>query len=226
MSIGPDFVKIHLPQLLLLWRNALPKPLSKENSAQRDLVELSYLTLVRECALGSILSFLESNQRLVTLDVSIRIAALLQNTIDFLDALPIKVKDEDPSSRIVPALHFSDLAIMLRRRVLQCYTRLIGSGPVAGTDALGESKLLSLAVTLFADPTYSPNSLESSIANSAASFDSIWDVADNRAFGISGLAQGQTIKPLPGEDITLKQSGWQHNAGDYVDVDDAVGLKS
>ncbi|KAL8977408.1 MAG: hypothetical protein Q9205_006784, partial [Flavoplaca limonia] len=222
MSIGPDFVKIHLPQLLLLWRNALPKPLSRENSAQRDLVELSYLTHVRECALGSILSFLESNQRLVTLDVSIRIAALLQNTVDFLDTLPTKVKDEDPSSRIVPALHFSDLVVMLRRRVLQCYTRLINSGPVAGNDALGESKLLSLAVTLFADPTYSPSSLESSIANSAASFDSIWDVADNRGFGVSGLVQGQTIKSLLGEDIISEQVRWQHKAGDHVDVDDAL----
>ncbi|KAL8847335.1 MAG: hypothetical protein Q9221_007618 [Calogaya cf. arnoldii] len=222
MSLGPDFVKIHVPQLLLLWRNALPKPLTRENSAQRDLAELSYLTHVRECALGSLLSFLESNQRLVTLDVSIRIAALLQNTIDFLDTLPAKVKDEDPSSRIVPALHFSDLVVMLRRRVLQCYTRLINFGPISGTDALGESKLVSLAVTLFADPTYSPGSLESSIANSAASFDSIWDVADNRGFGVSGLVQGQTIKPLPGEETSSEHVRGQDKTEDHVDIDDAL----
>ncbi|KAL8670288.1 MAG: hypothetical protein Q9168_005172, partial [Polycauliona sp. 1 TL-2023] len=222
MSMGPDFVKIHVPQLLLLWRNALPKPLSRENSAQRDLAELSYLAHVRECALGSVLSFLESNQRLVTLDVSIRIAALLQNTVDFLDTLPTKVKDEDPSSRIVPALHFSDLVVMLRRRVLQCYTRLINFGPISVTDALGESKLLSLAVTLFADPTYSPGSLESSIANSAASFDSIWDVADNRGFGVSGLVQGQTIKPLPGEETSPGHVRRQDKADDHVDIDEAL----
>lgn len=226
MSMGPDFVKIHVPQLLLLWRNALPKPLTRENSAQRDLAELSYLTHVRECALGSILSFLESNQRLVTLDVSIRIAALLQNTVEFLDILPAKVKDEDPSSRIVPALHFSDLVVMLRRRVLQCYTRLINFGPISSTDALGESKLLSLAVTLFADPTYSPGSLESSIANSAASFDSIWDVADNRGFGVSGLVQGQTIKPLPGEGISSEHIRWHAKTDHHVDIDDSVGPKS
>ncbi|KAI4267598.1 MAG: hypothetical protein L6R38_008194, partial [Xanthoria sp. 2 TBL-2021] len=222
MSMGPDFVKIHVPQLLLLWRNALPKPLTRENSIQRDLAELSYLTHVRECALGSVLSFLESNQRLVTLDVSIRIAGLLQNTVDFLDTLPAKVKDEDPSSRIVPALHFSDLIVMLRRRVLQCYTRLINFGPISSTDSLGESKLLSLAVTLFADPTYSPGSLESSIANSAASFDSIWDVADNRGFGVSGLVQGQTIKPLPGEGLSSEHLRWQDKTDDHVDIDDAL----
>ncbi|KAI4263605.1 MAG: hypothetical protein L6R42_001258 [Xanthoria sp. 1 TBL-2021] len=222
MSMGPDFVKIHVPQLLLLWRNALPKPLTRENSVQRDLAELSYLTHVRECALGSVLSFLESNQRLVTLDVSIRIAGLLQNTVDFLDTLPAKVKDENPSSRIVPALHFSDLVVMLRRRVLQCYTRLINFGPISSTDALGESKLLSLAVTLFADPSYSPGSLESSIANSAASFDSIWDVADNRGFGVSGMVQGQTIKPLPGEGISPERVRSQDKTDDHVDIDDAL----
>lgn len=225
MSMGPDFVKIHVPQLLLLWRNALPKPLMRENTTQRDLAELSYLIHVRECALGSILSFLECNQRLVTLDVSMRIAALLQNTIDFLDTLPMRVKDEDFSSRIVPSLHFSDLVVMLRRRVLQCYTHLINFGPVSGSDALGESKLLSLAVTLFADPTYAPSSLESSIANSAASFESIWDVADNHGFGISGLVQGENIKPLPGEEILSDQHRWQDKSGDHFEIDEAVSAK-
>ncbi|KAL8791517.1 MAG: hypothetical protein Q9213_000134 [Squamulea squamosa] len=222
MSMGPDFVKIHVPQLLLLWRNALPKPLSRENSAQRDLAELSYLTHVRECALGSVLSFLESNRRLVTLDVSIRLAALLQNTVDFLDTLPARLKDEDPSSRIVPALHYSDLVVMLRRRVLQCYTRLINSGPISDSDTLGESKLLSLAVNLFADPTHSPSSLESSIANSAASFDSIWDIADNCGFGVSGLVQGQTIKLLPGESVASEYGGWQDRTNDHIGIDDAL----
>ncbi|KAL8734547.1 MAG: hypothetical protein Q9166_001447 [cf. Caloplaca sp. 2 TL-2023] len=222
MSMGPDFVKIHISQLLLLWRNALPKPLARENISQRDLAELSYLTHVRECALGSILSFLESNQRLITLDVSLRIAALLQNTVDFLETLPTRVKDEDPSLRIVPSLHLSDLIVMLRRRVLQCYTRLINIGSISGSDALGESKLLNLAVTLFADPTYAPSSLESSIANSVANFDSIWDVADNHGFGISGLVQGQNIKHLPGEEASSDHTRSQDKTDDYVDIDDAL----
>ncbi|KAL8797427.1 MAG: hypothetical protein Q9182_007191 [Xanthomendoza sp. 2 TL-2023] len=222
MAMGPDFVKIHVSQLLLLWRNALPKPLTRENTAQRDLAELSFLTHVRECALGSLWSFLESNQRLVTLDVSMRISALLQNTVDYLDTLPARVKDEESSSRIVASLHFSDLVVMLRRRVLQCYTQLINFGPVSGIDALGESKLLSFAVTLFADPTYAPTSLESSIANSAANYDSIWDIADNHGFGISGLVQGQKIKPLPGEDTPPDQRHLQANARDDAQIDEAL----
>ena len=33
MSLGPNFVRPHLPQLLVLWRNALPKPTSKDSAS-------------------------------------------------------------------------------------------------------------------------------------------------------------------------------------------------
>ncbi|KAI4286024.1 MAG: hypothetical protein L6R35_004516, partial [Caloplaca aegaea] len=219
MSMGPDFVKIHVSQLLLLWRNALPKPLTKENTAQRDLAELSYLTHVRECALGSILSFLESNQRLVTLDVSIRIAALLQNTTDFLETVPVRRKDEDASTRIIPSLQLADLIVMVRRRVLQCYTQLMNFGPASGADTLGDSKLLNLAVALFADPMYAPSSLESSIANSTANFESIWDIADNGGFGITGLVHGQNIRALPGEETTVDSNDRRSADNCLEDID-------
>ncbi|KAI4142188.1 MAG: hypothetical protein LQ341_003277, partial [Variospora aurantia] len=222
MSMGPDFVKIHVSQLLLLWRNALPKPLTKENTAQRDLAELSYLTHVRECALGSILSFLESNQRLVTLDVSIRIAALLQNTTDFLETVPARKKDEDASTRIIPSLQLADLIVMVRRRVLQCYTQLMNFGPASGADTLGDSKLLNLAVALFADPMYAPSSLESSIANSTANFESIWDIADNGGFGITGLVHGQNIRPLPGEETTVDPNDRRSADNCLEDIDDTL----
>lgn len=222
MSMGPDFVKIHVSQLLLLWRNALPKPLTKENTAQRDVAELSYLTHVRECALGSILSFLESNQRLVTLDVSIRIAALLQNTAEFLETVPVRRKDDDSLWNVVPALQLSDLVVMVRRRVLQCYTQLINFGPSSDADALGDSKLLSFVVTLFADPMYAPVSLESSIANSAANFESIWDVSDNRGFGISGLVGGANIMTFLGEGTTTDPHNKRGQGHFLEEVDDAV----
>ncbi|KAL8687967.1 MAG: hypothetical protein Q9218_006000, partial [Villophora microphyllina] len=222
MSLGPNFVKIHVSQLLLLWRNALPKPLNKDNTAQRTLAELSYLTHVRECALGSMLSFLQTNQRLVTLDVSIRIASLLQNTLEYLESLPTRVKDEDPMTRIIPSLQLSDLAVMVRRRVLQCYTQLINFGPFAGTDTLGESKLLSLAVTLFADATYAPSSLESSIANSMASFESIWETADNRGFEITGSVHGKHIGLLPGENSGSDHLRWRDKGSDHAEIDNML----
>jgi hypothetical protein len=83
MSLGPNFVKIHLSQLMLLWKNALPKPVPKENISQRSMLELSYLAHVRECALGSIKAFLTFNQRLLTSDVSRRLSGMLENTVSF-----------------------------------------------------------------------------------------------------------------------------------------------
>ena len=125
MSLGPNFVKIHLSQLLLLWKNALPKPLAKDNTSQRSYLESSFLTHVRECALGSILAFLQFNSRLLTVDVSKRIAAMLQNTTAFLRSLPSKKTSEDISQRLFPSLQLHDLDLMVQRRVLQCYAKLV-----------------------------------------------------------------------------------------------------
>ena len=200
MALGPNFVKIHLPQLLLLWRNALPRPLTKENAGQRPTAEISYLTHVRECTLGSILSFLEFNGRLVTTDVSKRIAMMLHNTMEFLESIPERKGSDDLSTKSSFSMQTQDLILMVRRRVLQCYTKLINSSPLASGDVLTQSNLLNLAVTMFADPdNYRAGSLGASIATSAASFDSIWDIADNSGYGISGLVKRWSIKPLPGE---------------------------
>lgn len=200
MSLGPNFVKIHLSQLLLLWKNALPKPLAKDNTAARSFLEASFLTHVRECALGSILAFLEFNSRLLTVDVSKRIATMLQSTSAFLRTLPSKKITDDISQRLTPALQLQDLDMMVQRRVLQCYVKLVNISPAGGSEALLQSNLLTLAISLFADPeNYSPNSLSASIANAAATFESIWDVGDNSGFGITGLVSGSKVQNLPGE---------------------------
>lgn len=200
MSLGPNFVKIHLSQLLLLWKNALPKPLAKDNTSARTFLEASFLTHVRECALGSILAFLEFNNRLLTVDVSKRIATMLQSTTAFLRTLPNKKVTDDISQRLTPALQLHDLDMMVQRRVLQCYIKLVNLSPAGGSEALLQSNLLTLAISLFADPeNYSPNSLSASIANAAATFDSIWDVSDNSGFGITGLVSKTRVKKLPGQ---------------------------
>lgn len=200
MSLGPNFVKIHLSQLLLLWKNALPKPLAKDNTSARSLLEASFLTHVRECALGSILAFLQFNSRLLTVDVSKRIAAMLQSTTAFLRALPAKKTTEDSSQRLKPALQLQDLDLMVQRRVLQCYIKLVNLSPAGGSEALLQSNLLTLAISLFADPeNYTPNSLSASIANAVATFESIWDVGDNTGFGITGLVSGFRVRKLPGQ---------------------------
>ncbi|KAM0346809.1 hypothetical protein ACHAPU_005149 [Fusarium lateritium] len=200
MSLGPNFVKIHLSQLLLLWKNALPKPLAKDNTSARSFLEVSFLTHVRECAMGSILAFLEFNSRLLTVDVSKRIAAMLQNTTAFMRTLPSKKTSDDVNQRLAPALQLQDLEMMVQRRVLQCYVKLVNLSPAGGSESLLQSNLLTLAISLFADPeNYAPNTLSASIANAAATFESIWDVGDNSGFGITGLVAGSRVRKLPGQ---------------------------
>ena len=200
MSLGPSFVKIHLSQLLILWKNATPKPLAKDNFAHRSILEVSYLTHVKECALGCILSFLQFNSRLLTVDVSKRIATMLQNTSVFLRMLPSKKTTDDISQRLTPALQLLDLDMMAQRRVLQCYIKLVNQSPPGGSEALLQSNLLTLAISLFADPeNYAPNSLSASIANAAGNFETIWEVGDNAGFGVNGLVRGFKFRGLPGQ---------------------------
>jgi HEAT repeat-containing protein 5 len=200
MPLGPSFVKIHLAQLLLLWKNALPRPLTKDNMAQRGNLEMSFLTHVRECALGSILAFLEFNSRLVTTDGSKRIANMLQNTIMFLESLPPQRSTEDISQRLSPSLQLHDLTMMVRRRVLQCYSKLVQLTHLGHSEVLSQSNLLSLALSSFADPdSGSHKTLEASLANSASSFESLWDVADNWGSGVTGMVRGFRVKALAEE---------------------------
>ncbi|CAJ2506869.1 Uu.00g080550.m01.CDS01 [Anthostomella pinea] len=200
MSLGPNFVKIHLSQLLILWKNALPKPLAKDNFAHRSSLEVSFLTHVKECALGCILSFLQFNSRLLTVDVSKRIATMLQGTTAFLRMLPSKKTTDDIAQRLTPALQLQDLDMMVQRRVLQCYIKLVNQSPAGGSEALLQSNLLTLAISLFADPeNYTPNSLSASIANSAGTFETVWEVGDNSGFGVNGLIRGFKTKKLAGQ---------------------------
>ncbi|KAI9741971.1 MAG: hypothetical protein M1834_000360 [Cirrosporium novae-zelandiae] len=223
MPLGPNFVKIHISQLLLLWKNALPKPLHKENGAHQGLIETSFLTHVRECALSSILTFLEYNSRLLTTDVSNRIAAFLQNTISFLDSFSVPKGPEDVSQRLFPSLTLSDLSVMARRRVLQCYNTLAKRSPIGNSDMLLHSNLLSLAVSLFADPeNYSGGSLSANIAASAGNFEGIWDVGDNSGFGVTGLIKGPDIELLSARRIKQGSKSSQGRGEEEFAIDKSL----
>jgi hypothetical protein len=223
MTLGPNFVKIHLSQLLLLWKNALPKPLNRDNMVQRNLFELSFLTHVRECALGSILTFLGFNSRLLTLDVTKRLAAMLQNTTMFLNTLPSKKTTDDVSQRLSPALQLHDFDLMVRRRVLQCYTKLVELSPSSSGEVLLQTNLLPFAVASFAEPdNYTTSSFSTAIASAAGSFESIWEVADNHGFGVNGIVRGYDVKPLPGEHDTGSKHHWVTRHGPEAIIDRTV----
>nr|KMM71425.1 hypothetical protein CPAG_07732 [Coccidioides posadasii RMSCC 3488] len=187
LPLGPNFTKIHLSQLLLLWKNALPRALPKDDLAKRSPLELSFLAHVRECALSSILVFLEFNSKLVTSDGAKRIATMLQNTVVFLENLPRIKSSEDISQRLSPSLQLKDYPVLVRRRVLQCFEKLVNLSHTNVADILSLSNVLGLAISSFADPDVS-NPLDSSVASAATSFENLWDLDDNFGFGVTGLA--------------------------------------
>lgn len=224
LPLGPSFVKIHLSQLMLLWRNALPKHLGKGNSTQRSNLEMSFLAHVRECALSSLLVFMEFNSKLITADGAKRIATMLQNTIEFLDDLPRQKSMDDISQRLNPAFQLNDFATLVRRRVLQCFSKLIHVHHLNQMDIISQSSLLSLAISSFASPDApQTNPLESSIVS--GQFESLWDLSDNFGFGVTGLAREYVRVTLSGK---RDDNGPSWSAVDSADqsIDDAVGTLS
>lgn len=223
MSLGPSFVKIHLSQLLLLWRNALPKPLGKNNASHQGLLELSFLSHVRECALGALKAFLSFNARLLTLDVSTRLASLLQNTAEFANSLPNRKSTDDTEKHLYPSIQLNDYDLMVRRRLFECYADLLALSSQRNHESVLQTSILSLAVSAFADPeTFSLHSLTSSIATASGNFESIWDVGDNSGFGITGLVQGlDTTSPLRKGQEAINRH-WLSGSDDEAQIDSII----
>jgi HEAT repeat-containing protein 5 len=211
MTLGASFVKMHLPQLLVLWRNALPKPTSKDSSVgERGEKEWLFLLQVRECALSAILSFLRNNpsKDVVTLDVARRIAALLTNTLNFINGFASAYAEalrelqaaqmqqqQGGTSNNPAAMTFASAAgratladreNLLRRRILQCFTAL---GSSSATES-SQPALVMAAVGAIADPdnaVVSANATQAAIQASAGGFTSVWQSIDMYGFGVTSL---------------------------------------
>ncbi|KAG1883078.1 hypothetical protein F4604DRAFT_1920974 [Suillus subluteus] len=186
MLLGPNFVRSHLPQLLVLWRNALPKPTAKDNVSGRSAAEWKFLLHVRESALGAILCFLLHNSQLTTLDVARRISSLLGNALSFSNVFlsqtieevsgPSVIEDTGPSIRTREA--------SLRRRAYQCFSAL---GTSTLTDSV-QSSLLQSVLAVFAGPDVDNiSAMQASIASTSGSFTSIWQMTDGYAYGLTTL---------------------------------------
>ncbi|OQN95971.1 hypothetical protein B0A48_17914 [Cryoendolithus antarcticus] len=218
MSLGPNFVKIHLPQLMLLWKNALPKPLPNESTTKRSVFELSYLAHVRETALGSIEAFLTFNQRLLTLDTSRRLSAMLEHTVAFLQGLPQKKTTDDPSNRLRPSMQLQDYEVTVRRRVFRCFSLLLTRSSHGAIESASHSMMLPLAVASFSSTDYAaPNSLSASIAGSSGTFESIWETADNHGFGVSSLVCRLDVRDPASRD---QARHWTSRSDDEAVVND------
>ncbi|BGP10695.1 hypothetical protein JCM10049v2_006587 [Rhodotorula toruloides] len=195
MSLGPHFVRLHLPQLLILWRNALPKVTSKDASAAqvRGDNEWAFLLHIRECTLGAILSFLRHNgpsataPGLVNEDVARRLVMLLSNGLafstSFATAHPNLSAEHQPSTS--SRLQLVDRDIMFRRRLLQCFVAF-GQSPATQQYQI---PLLQQAVQLISDTDrYFGESVLQAVANSGT-FTSIWDETDGYGYGVTNLVR-------------------------------------
>jgi hypothetical protein len=192
MALGPNFVRPHLPQLLVLWRNALPKPTSKESASGvgRSVAECMFLLRVRESALGAILCFLQHNlSTLVTLDVGRRIASVLNNALMFANNFINQNVDDfaeiqTPAPVVGGGLSLRASEALLRRRVYQCFTAL-GFSSIADSTQI---TLLQSVVSLFASPDgYSGSSVQAAIASSSGTFTSVWQSVDGYAYGVTSI---------------------------------------
>lgn len=188
MALGPNFVRLHLPQLLILWKNSLPKPTSKDNSASqtRSEAEWSFLLLIREWTLTSILSFLRHNSKLVSQDVSKRIVQLFGNALAFSTSFTSQYKHKvhEQSTATGSTLQLVDRDLFFRRRLFQCFTQLKDA---PGLETYAES-LLTSAMAAFADPeVYTGSAVQAAIAASSGTFTSVWDTTDGFSFGVTSL---------------------------------------
>jgi HEAT repeat-containing protein 5 len=202
MTLGPNFVRGHLPQLLVLWRNALPKPPSKDNVV-RTAAEWGFLLHVREAALGAILAFLRHNSpTLVTLDVARRLTTLLSNAFLFANAYAAQAPHiEDPlagaeNSRVPgaasdgPSLRSSEA--LLRRRVFQCFT-VLGATSIPETTQMA---LLQSVISLVASAEgFAGSSVQAAIASSTGSFVSLWTTFDGYAYGVTAVEVFENASP-------------------------------
>ncbi|KAH7905717.1 armadillo-type protein [Hygrophoropsis aurantiaca] len=185
MLLGPNFVRPHLPQLLVLWRNALPKPTSKDSTPGRTSAEWAFLLHVRDSAVGAILCFLIHNTPLITLDVGRRISSLLGNALSFTNAFNSQTTE---TAFATPNSEASGLSVRsreasMRRRIYQCFTTL---GFSSLSDSL-QTSLLQSTLATFAGPDDNGSIMQAAIASSSGSFTTIWQVWDGYAYGVTTI---------------------------------------
>lgn len=187
MTLGPNFVRAHLPQLLVLWRNALPKPTTKDGLSGRTAAEWVFLLSVRESALRAVFSFLSHNSpSLLTADVARRVTSLLTNALQFSNTfVSQKITEEQPDLNSHTERHglpLSSVDALFRSRIFQCFTAL-GVSKVAETTQMS---LLQSSISLFASPDgYTGSSVQAAIATSSGAFVSVWQSTDCYAYGIT-----------------------------------------
>ncbi|KAF9169523.1 hypothetical protein BGX21_008690 [Mortierella sp. AD011] len=218
MCLGPNFVKMHLPQLLLLWKNALPKFTSKDatNTARTEL-DWAFMIHVRECALGSVASFLlHSSDKIASVDVSKRIAALLSNTLAFAAVVPTFPPQPSTAANKAPQhellnVKFSDRDDALKKRIFECFVAMRHTSAYE----MYQPMLIKAALDVFSDPDRTSGTAVTN-AISAATFTTVWAVDDGYGYGVTGKIQGLRCN------VAARASGREEEILDGKDYDSAT----
>ncbi|ORX97701.1 ARM repeat-containing protein [Basidiobolus meristosporus CBS 931.73] len=154
MCIGPQFSQLHMSQLMILWRNSLPKMLAKD--ANRGVTDWLYMLQIREVALGALYSFLIHNgEELITTDAAKRITQFLDNTLAFLALIPSSILSSNTSSsQLFPCtLDLTECENLVRKRLFECYS-VLKPTPAFETSF---SSLLKTAIELITEPEFTPD---------------------------------------------------------------------
>jgi hypothetical protein len=181
MSVGTQFVKSHLNQLLLLWQNALPRPFSKEIIASRSISELQYLLHVKERALSALRLFLQYNDKLITLDTSKRIITMLSDTSVFVARLPAAPITDD-IRLLAPHAQLAESGVKVKMRVMRCYCHLIRQD----SRNLASPELLVSTISVFGDSNRQTSNAKPILMGST---DALVAATDNYAWGLSSYVK-------------------------------------
>ena len=219
MTLGPNGVRAHLPQLLVLWRNALPKPTTKDGLSGRSAAEWTFLLSVREYALRAVYSFLQHNSpTLLTADVARRITSLLTNALQFANTFSSQRIAEDVPEGVPQeerGLSLATVDALFRSRIYQSFMAL-GVSKISETT---QASLLQSAISLFASPEgYVGSSVQAAIAASSGAFTSIWQSTDCYAYGVTDIEVNEDLAT----DVVEGQSDWLNRDTINASIDDMV----
>jgi hypothetical protein len=117
MTLGNAFVKVHLSQLLLIWKSSFPK----QSPTIKSDADLGVHLISRYASLSALYSFLTHNRDLITSDISKRVAVLLNNAFTHLSSLPTIYPAAVSLSGDALQMRFIDREALIKVRLLKCY---------------------------------------------------------------------------------------------------------
>jgi hypothetical protein len=123
MTLGPNFVSVHISQVMLSWQSVFSK--TPKEIITRVESDWMYVLYIKDAALAALLSFLKNNS--VSEDYQKRVILLLNNTLGFLNTLPGQF---DPLDERLPTKNqvlLYERECLVKARVFECL-RVLGKG--------------------------------------------------------------------------------------------------